>query len=84
MDSTRWSEFKKFFKLKDGEREDPEKPIKIAGLSRAVFPYQLYAAWWMLKTQGSITGGGFNADDMGMGKVCNHTQSILCLSELLL
>jgi len=74
MDPPRWAEFKKFFKLKDGEGEDPEKLLKIPGLSRALFPHQLYACWWMFITERGPTGGGYNADYMGMGKVSNHTQ----------
>lgn len=72
MDDARWAEFKKFFKLKDGEGEDPQNRIWIPGLSRPVYPYQLYCAWWMWKNERTLVGGGYNADYMGMGKVCIH------------
>jgi hypothetical protein len=70
MDTERWGQFQRFFKLKGKEGEDPEKPIKIAGLLRSVYPHQLYACWWMMLTGRSLVGGGYIADYMGMGKVC--------------
>ena len=73
MNTPRWNEFKRFFKLKDGEGEDPRKPIHILGLSRPAFAYQLYGAWWMFNNERTIVGGGYNADHMGMGKVCTHS-----------
>ena len=76
MNSDHWIEFQKFFKLKDDEEQDAEKLISIPDLSKALFPYQLYSCWWMMKTEQGSTGGGFNADYMGLGKVCNSNQML--------
>ena len=76
MNSDHWVEFQKFFKLKDDEEQDSEKLISISGLSKSLFPYQLYSCWWKMKTEQDSTDDGFNADYMKLNKVCNSNQML--------
>ena len=53
--------------------QDPQSTIPIASIrrDRALYPYQLYGAIWMLyQESASNQNDGFVADDVGLGKVC--------------
>lgn len=71
QDEKTWTEFSTFFRLSPngiGSGRDPNGPIPIRQLRRHPFPYQLYAAFWMVRKERGDKMGGFVADEMGLGK----------------
>lgn len=70
MDSI-WPWFLAFFKLKKkGATQKPNDKIPLKGLkpNRYLYPYQAYAAYWMLCNERTDCHGGFLCDEPGMGK----------------
>ena len=45
-----------------------ETKIRVAGMRLALFQHQLPAVYWCFQQEYKV-GGGYVADDMGMGKV---------------
>lgn len=65
-----WREFQSFFMLPHGtiDGTDPRTTIPVMWMKRQPFPYQLFAAFWMLQTERGLEMGGFLSDEMGLGK----------------
>lgn len=56
--------------------------ISVKGLKRKLFPYQAYAVYWMLKKERTEAGGGFLADEQGLGKTT--VSIVLCIVSRML
>ena len=64
----RWTNCSRLF-LHDERRTGSDQVIRIRGLRTPLFPYQGFGVFVMTEME-LFQGGGFNADDMGLGKVC--------------
>ena len=53
----------------------PRNWIRISGIDRAFFHYQLYAAFWLLLQERGDRRGTIEADLMGLGKVSTYNPS---------
>jgi len=73
FDEGTWRKCCEFFHA-DASNHDPAKKIKIRGISREIYPFQLYAVYWMLLQERGLANGGFLCDEQGLGKT---TEAIL-------
>jgi hypothetical protein len=65
-----WELCQKFYKLTGSYGEDPKNDrIFIPGLKEALFAHQGFGAFWMAISERTDRNGGFNCDEMGLGKV---------------
>ena len=62
--------FSNFLKIKTPP--PARRGIKIDGIKRALYLYQLFAAFYMLWTERQANGGGILGDEPGLGKVSRH------------
>ncbi|KAJ6171487.1 hypothetical protein N7470_000554 [Penicillium chermesinum] len=66
----RWAECRRFYQIAEDSNlgDRPSDLIPLRGLKRPLLPHQAFAVWWILHSETTTGTGGFEADDMGIGK----------------
>ncbi|KAJ6171565.1 hypothetical protein N7470_000632 [Penicillium chermesinum] len=66
----RWAECRRFYQIAEDSQlgDRPSDLIPLRGLKRPLLPHQAFAVWWILHSETTTGTGGFEADDMGIGK----------------
>lgn len=66
--SVNWTDFTSFFKREPDELKAQDATHILPGLHVGLKPHQLFAVYWMLVKGIEENGGGFIADEQGLGK----------------
>ncbi len=77
---SKWNECCKVFKI-DPTKTELTDTVPVYGLHAALYQYQAFAVYWQMKTS-RTHGGGFVADDPGLGKTLTYLAYIVAERQL--
>ena len=81
MSGEEWSGCCRLFQF-DVEKKGYADSVPLAGLNRPLFQHQAFGVYWQMKQGRSTFGGGFVADDPGLGKSLTYLAYIVAERQL--
>jgi len=80
VDSARWIDCCRLFDIKPADT-GLNSTVELAGLKSRIYQYQAYAVYWQMKTSRTV-GGGFVADEAGLGKTLSFLAYMVAERQL--